>query len=253
MLRTISKDAIGAERLVCDTIETGIGGHVACFNTSRSNQPTDVRFPDAVKVRYNIGLVTWLGQSPFNSVQSVSGMRVMKERLEERLTHARYEYDMAEHCIAELNKPQTQIQWNVLLAGFAVYFRNGQDFLSGKGDQESIKAKHYIKRFNSSSAEELVDELNELHWHVLHLSGKRTSDDEKKLGLEEANKLMTWLKANMSVFAGGLDEPYKTIWKGSGPDTNKVEKRDVVMGLNKITHTSSDIGHFIVVKFPKKD
>jgi hypothetical protein len=99
----------------------------------------------------------------------------MKEDLEQRLSHARYEYDMAYYCIDELQKLQTQAQWNVLLAAFAVYFRNTRIFLTGDGDQESIKAKNYIKRFSPSSAKELEAELNELHWHVLHLSGRRTS------------------------------------------------------------------------------
>ena len=71
----------------------------------------------------------------------------MKETLEERLGHARYEYDMARGCITELKSEQLQFQWNVLLAAFAVYWRNCQKFLNGDDDQELIKAKNYIARF----------------------------------------------------------------------------------------------------------
>lgn len=141
----------------------------------------------------------------------------MKEDLEQRLSHARYEYDMAYYCIDELQKLQTQAQWNVLLAAFAVYFRNTRIFLTGDGDQESIKAKNYIKRFSPSSAKELEAELNELHWHVLHLSGRRTSKDEEKLGLAEALKLMKWLERNIRQFVNELEPPYKQLWQGPGP------------------------------------
>lgn len=141
----------------------------------------------------------------------------MKETLEERLGHARYEYDMARGCIAELQREQLQFQWNVLLAAFAVYWRNCQKFLNGGDDQESIKAKNYIKHFKASSAQHLEDEINDLHHHVLHLSGKRTSDDEKKLALDDALKLMEWLEVNMTEFASQLRESYKSLWKPPGP------------------------------------
>jgi hypothetical protein len=141
----------------------------------------------------------------------------MKETLEDRLSHARYEYDMARGCIVELQKPQHQFQWNVLLAAFAVYWRNCQKFLSGGDDQESIKAKNYIKRFKPSSAQHLEDEINELHYHVLHLSGKRTTVDEKKFAIVSAIKLMEWLEPNMEEFATRLDQPYKSLWKPPGP------------------------------------
>lgn len=141
----------------------------------------------------------------------------MKESLEDRLGHARYEYDMARWCIGELQREQRQFQWNVLLAAFAVYWRNCQKFLNGDDDQESIKARNYIKRFKASSAQQLEDEINELHHHVLHLSGKRTSDDEKKLALIDALKLMEWLEANMREFASQLGEPYKSRWRPPGP------------------------------------
>lgn len=141
----------------------------------------------------------------------------MKENLEQRLSHARYEYDMARYCIYELQEPQTQAQWNVLLAAFAVYFRNTRIFLTGDGDQESIKAKNYIRRFSPSSAKELEPELNELHSQVLHLSGKRTSKDDEKLGLAEAIKLMKWLEANVQQFVNELESPYRGLWPELGP------------------------------------
>ncbi len=141
----------------------------------------------------------------------------MKETLEERLGHARYEYDMARGCITELKSEQLQFQWNVLLAAFAVYWRNCQKFLNGDDDQESIKAKNYIARFKPSSARHLEGEINDLHHHVLHLSGKRTSDDEKKLALDDALKLMEWLEANMREFTSQLGEPYKSLWTPPGP------------------------------------
>jgi hypothetical protein len=90
----------------------------------------------------------------------------MKNDLEERLSHARYEYGMARHCIDELQRPETQIQWNVLLAAFAVYFRNlEKHFLKGDGDQQSIKANHYMDdgRFTPSSAADLLSEIQQLH------------------------------------------------------------------------------------------
>jgi hypothetical protein len=141
----------------------------------------------------------------------------MKETKEERLGHSRYEWDMAQYCIYELQKPQTQFQWNILLAAFAVYWRNCRDFLAGKGDQESIKATNYVKRFSPTSAEELTNEINNLHAHVLHLSGKRITDAEKKIGLIDAVKLMLWLHKNMVQFSNELGEPYRASWKPPGP------------------------------------
>lgn len=140
----------------------------------------------------------------------------MNEEPEERLSHARYEYDMARNCVTELSKPQHQFQWNVLLAAFAVYWRNCQKFLNGSDDQNSIKAKNFIKRFQPTSAAHLKDEIDELHWHVLHLSGRRTTDNEKKLALSEALKLMEWLEANMQEFANQLIEPHQSLWKPLG-------------------------------------
>jgi hypothetical protein len=49
-----------------------------------------------------------------------------------RLRHAKYEFVMARYCIDELQKPQLQAQWNVLLAAFGVYFRNCQQFFKWK-------------------------------------------------------------------------------------------------------------------------
>jgi hypothetical protein len=141
----------------------------------------------------------------------------MKESPEERLSHAQYEYEMAQGCIAELKKPQGQFLFNVLLAAFAVYWRNCQKFLTGDDDQNAIKAKKYVKRFEPSSAEPLEDEIEKLHEQVLHLSGKRTTNNEEKLAVESALKLMDWLNSNMEDFAGRLDEPYKSLWQSQGP------------------------------------
>jgi hypothetical protein len=143
--------------------------------------------------------------------------KLSKETPEQRLSHARYEYDMAQGCIKELQQQQTQFQWNVLLAAFAVYWRNCQKFLNGDDDQASIKAKNYIDRFKPSSAQHLEDEINYLHYHVLHLSGKRTTDLEKKIALDDALKMMAWLDANMLEFEGRLTEPFKSLWRPSGP------------------------------------
>jgi hypothetical protein len=125
---------------------------------------------------------------------------------------------MGSACAKLLEQPQEQFVWNVLLAGFAIYWRNTQKFLNGDDDQESIKAKKYVKRFVPSSAEDLKDEIELLHYHVLHLSGKRTSDDEKKFALEDVRTLMTWLQSNIDEFVEELPEPYKSQWKSpSGP------------------------------------
>ena len=143
----------------------------------------------------------------------------MKETPKKRLSHAKYEYQMACYCIEQLHLRQTQLQWNALLAAFAVYFRNlEKHFLKGGGDQETIKAKHYIKRFKTTSAEDLEDELNELHSQILHLSGKRTTENERKLGLKKAAKLMRWLAENIAKFESELPEPYKSRWKDIGPE-----------------------------------
>jgi len=141
----------------------------------------------------------------------------MKETPEQRLRHARYEFEMACHCFEELKKPQFQAQWNVLLAALSVYFRNMRQFLTSSGDQESIKATQYIQRFKATSAEDLKGELNELHWHVLHLSGKRTSKNEQKLGFEKAEKLMRWVVENERQFFQELSEAHKSIWRAPGP------------------------------------
>jgi hypothetical protein len=118
-------------------------------------------------------------------------------------------------------------RWNALLAAFAVYFRNTRIFLTGDGDQESIKAKNYIKRFSPSSAKELEAELNDLHSHVLHLSGKRTSKNEEKLGLAEVLKLMKWLEPNIRQFVNELEQPYKQLWQGAGPkEPTTAEKKE---------------------------
>jgi hypothetical protein len=100
---------------------------------------------------------------------------------------------------------------------FAVYWRNCKNFLTGDGDQESIKAKKYVSRFKPSSAQPLENEINDLHYHVLHLSGKRTSDNEKKLALDDALKLMDWLEANMKDFEAQLGKPFAALWKPPGP------------------------------------
>jgi hypothetical protein len=147
----------------------------------------------------------------------------MKRDREERLSHVKYEYEMATFCINGLSADQTQAVWNVLLAAFAVYFRNSRDFLNGKGDQTSIKASNYVGRFESSSAETLEVELNQLHQQILHLSGKRTSEAEKKFGLEAAKKLMQWLDINMMKFLKELPAEQKTIWNtigATGPVAN---------------------------------
>jgi hypothetical protein len=136
----------------------------------------------------------------------------MKETPEQRLAHAKYEYNMAMHCIAELHKPQSPFQWNVLFAAFAVYFRNSKDFLTGDDDQNSIKAQKYVKRFDPNSAEDLEDEIKQLHAEVLHLGGKRISEDEKKFGLVGANTLMKWLTENIEKFVTELEGPLKTAW-----------------------------------------
>lgn len=172
----------------------------------------------------------------------------MKETLEQRLSHAKYEYEMACHCIDQLQRPQTQAQWNALLAAFAVYFRNlEKNFLKGDGDQETIKAKNYVKRFAAASADDLKDELNELHWQILHLSGQRTNEDQRKLGLAKALKLMRWLRENIAQFEKELDEPHKSQWNKKGPEGPKTKEiklrgwtgRAPPSATNQITDTAS--------------
>jgi hypothetical protein len=173
----------------------------------------------------------------------------MKESPEERLSHAQYEYEMAHGCIAELKKPQGQFLFNVLLAAFAVYWRNCQKFLTGDDDQNAIKAKKYAKRFKPSSAGALEDDIEKLHEQVLHLSGKRTVINEEKLAVESALKLLHWLERNMEEFARQLDEPYKALWKPSGPSGPEPQTTgptaaaapqatNHVWALEEATHTS---------------
>jgi hypothetical protein len=52
-----------------------IGGHVAAFNKTQKDQPTEVRLPGCGESPHIIRLETWLGQSPFNSAQSVTLVR----------------------------------------------------------------------------------------------------------------------------------------------------------------------------------
>jgi hypothetical protein len=137
-----------------------------------------------------------------------------KETREQALAHAKYEYDMARFCIGEMNQRQTQAHWNVLLAAFAVYFRNCRDFLKNEGDQNAIKARHYVdrKNFTPASAGHLEKELQKLHDEIVHLSSKRTSTNEQKLGLEGANKLMGWLRANVTDFVEKLSHDDRARW-----------------------------------------
>jgi hypothetical protein len=98
------------------------------------------------------------------------------------------------------------------------------NFLNGSDDQTTIKANRFVKRFKSTSAAELVNELGELHQQVLHLSRKRPSEDELKLGLQKALKLYSWLEPNLNKFISELEvnETYKTLWKSEevAPPTN---------------------------------
>lgn len=152
-----------------------------------------------------------------------------KETREEALAHAKYEYDMARFCINELAKENPQALWNAMLAAFAVYFRNCRDFLTNAGDQNAIKARQYVPKdqFKAGSAEKLKDELQQLHDEIVHLSSKRTSKDEQKLGLEGALKLMSWLRENMDEFIGKLGDDDRRRWDdnfGYRPTSNEVAK-----------------------------
>ena len=69
-----------------------------------------------------------------------------------------------------------------------------------------------MKRFKPTSVSELQTELLQLHQQVLHLSSKRTSEQEKKLGLEKALKLYKWLVPNMDKFLSELDATYRALW-----------------------------------------
>ena len=167
---------------------------------------------------------------------------------------------MAQYCIEELNKEQMQVEFDVLLAAFAVYFRTSRDFLKNKGDQESIKAKQYVE-FNATSAEELEDELNTLHWQILHLSGKRTSVDERKLGLAGCNKLNEWLRENMSLFVKALPDHFHKEWMSdfgyvrphdelakrfTGPSQSSSATSHVTMVQTRVTHSTQLATPFVV-------
>src|SRR6516162_3084839 len=48
------------------------------------------------------------------------------------------------------------------------------------------------------------------------VSSKRTSEQEKKLGLEKALKLYKWLVPNMDKFLSELDATYRALWTEEG-------------------------------------
>jgi hypothetical protein len=165
----------------------------------------------------------------------------MKRDLEERLSHARYEYRMARYCVGQLWREQTQLQWNVLLAAFAVYFRNlEKHFLKGDGDQQSIKAKNYMNngRFNPTSAADLEPEVAQLHEQILHLSGKRTSETDRKLGTEKAVRLMRWLDENMEKFERELPDRFKAVWNERPPLDAKLFALQERTASNEVADTS---------------
>ena len=55
-----------------DKIMAGIGGHIVAFNnSSEATSQREFDPPAAVQIRNFHCLMTWLGQSPFNSAQSV--------------------------------------------------------------------------------------------------------------------------------------------------------------------------------------
>jgi hypothetical protein len=49
----------------------GIGGHIAAEKMFEATGQQEFDVPAAVEVRNFHSLVTWLGQSPFNSAQSI--------------------------------------------------------------------------------------------------------------------------------------------------------------------------------------
>jgi hypothetical protein len=86
-----------------------------------------------------------------------------------------------------------------------------------------IKANRFVHRFKPTSAEKLKGELEGLQ-QVLHLSRKRPSEDDLKLGLDKALRLYSWLEPNVKKFAselGEVNQTYKALWIREEPASQK--------------------------------
>jgi hypothetical protein len=187
-----------------------------------------------------------------NYMTSFRAENEMDKILEERLLHAKYEYAMAMFCAAELERETKQAWWNALLAAFVVYWRNCRAFLKGDDGQNSIKARHYIERFEASSLAHLIKEAGAIDPEVAHLGHKRKSEDAKKFGLEGARKLMDWLVENFDKFEAELKEPYRSTWLRQEVANQSGEKLHATNHIQIINNSSIFAGMQVVEFFYRK-
>jgi hypothetical protein len=119
--------------------------------------------------------------------------------------HFVYELLMLRYSKYHLEICRDQLLWNTMFAAFNVSARNIYDFLSGGGDNRSVRLKDFKGRgascFESNGIAPTVDRLNS---QCLHLGKRRPTTSDRKVTLDRIRQVFEWAESNMLTFIQSL-------------------------------------------------
>jgi hypothetical protein len=130
------------------------------------------------------------------------------ERVAWMKEHLSYELLMMRFAHNELNWSDDQLEWNANYSAFALHARNLYLFLTSDKDSRIYKASDYTNlETDGKPLHGIMDNLNQQTFHP----GKQRNG-AKKVGLDKAAKVYTWVEKYMDEFIDKLNEPYKSAW-----------------------------------------
>jgi len=132
--------------------------------------------------------------------------------------HLPYELEMLRATHERLDLPPAdQVLCNTLIESFCLHARLLLEFFENK---QGKRAKDYTG--GSYKAAHLASltkaERNKLNTQIAHMSGQRTVDSSKKIGLSLRAKLITALEREANEFKNQLSSEFKQMFKWPAAD-----------------------------------
>jgi hypothetical protein len=136
--------------------------------------------------------------------------------------HVSYELLMLRYTRQQLPLELHPLDWNAKFESYFTHARLLCKFFSGTDDNRNIAAHDYVADFSPSGRREMEGLLLKLDQQIFHL-GKQRAASERKLSIDDVDRMSEWLEKNAANFITALPEPYKKSWNSDHADPSKLK------------------------------